>query len=150
MHLSMKVCIFSTCIVDLLFPNVGQAMVEVLERFGCETVFPKGQVCCGQPTYNSGYSKETIKTFYNEIDALLSVDADYIVGPSGSCVGMLKEYKDILKDDPNYAKKAGHPAQPFISSYFVLLPSVTSTSWLLYSPLLPGVSIVSVTVSPAL
>ena len=47
----MKVCIFSTCIVDLLFPNVGQAMVEVLERFGCETVFPKGQVCCGQPTY---------------------------------------------------------------------------------------------------
>ena len=106
MHLSMKVCIFSTCIVDLLFPNVGQAMVEVLERFGCETVFPKGQVCCGQPTYNSGYSKETIKTFYNEIDALLSVDADYIVGPSGSCVGMLKEYKDILKDVPNYAKKA--------------------------------------------
>lgn len=106
MHLSMKVCIFSTCIVDLLFPNVGQAMVEVLERFGCETVFPKGQVCCGQPTYNSGYSKGTIKTFYNEIDALLSVDADYIVGPSGSCVGMLKEYKDILKDDPNYAKKA--------------------------------------------
>ena len=43
MHLSMKVCIFSTCIVDLLFPNVGQAMVEVLERFGCETVFPKGR-----------------------------------------------------------------------------------------------------------
>lgn len=106
----MKVCLFSTCIVDLLFPNVGQAMVEVLERFGCETVLPTGQVCCGQPTYNSGYSKETLQTFYNEIDALLSVDADYIVGPSGSCVAMLKEYKKILQDDPQYADKAARLA----------------------------------------
>ena len=73
-------------------------MVEVLERLGCETVLPEKQICCGQPTYNSGYSKASIKTFKNEIDALLSIDADYIVGPSGSCVFMIKEYKDIFKD----------------------------------------------------
>lgn len=101
-----KVCIFSTCLVDLLFPKVGIAMVEVLERLGCETVLPEKQICCGQPTYNSGYSKASIKTFKNEIDALLSIDADYIVGPSGSCVFMIKEYKDIFKDDPEYGPKA--------------------------------------------
>ena len=55
----MKVVIFSTCIVDLFFPNVGAAMVEVLERFGCETFMPVKQICCGQPTYNSGYVKAT-------------------------------------------------------------------------------------------
>ena len=87
----IKVCIFSTCLVDLLFPKVGMAMVEVLERLGCETVLPEKQICCGQPTYNSGYSKDSMKTFKNEIDALLSIDADYIVGPSGSCVFMIKE-----------------------------------------------------------
>ena len=75
----MKVVIFSTCIVDLFFPNVGAAMVEVLERFGCETFMPIKQICCGQPTYNSGYVKESQKVFRNEIDALLSVDADYIL-----------------------------------------------------------------------
>lgn len=101
-----RVCIFSTCMVDLLFPNVGQAMVEVLERLGCETVLPEQQVCCGQPTYNSGYAKGSQKTFKNEIDALLSMDADYIVGPSGSCIFMIKEYQDILKDDPVYGPRA--------------------------------------------
>lgn len=102
----MKVAIFSTCVVDLLFPNVGQAMVEVLERLGCETALPTDQICCGQPTYNSGYRKESNKVFYNEIDALLSANADYIVGPAGSCVAMLREYPHILKDDPEYSQKA--------------------------------------------
>ena len=83
-----------------MFPNVGQAMVEVLERLGCETFLPEQQVCCGQPTYNSGYSKGSMKTFKNEIDALLSIDADYIVGPTGSCVFMIKEYPEILADAP--------------------------------------------------
>lgn len=46
-----------------MFPNVGQAMVDVLERLGCETFLPEQQVCCGQPTYNSGYSKGSMKTF---------------------------------------------------------------------------------------
>ncbi|SJM57220.1 Predicted L-lactate dehydrogenase, Fe-S oxidoreductase subunit YkgE [Limosilactobacillus fermentum] len=45
-----------------MFPNVGQAMVDVLERLGCETFLPEQQVCCGQPTYNSGYSKGSMKT----------------------------------------------------------------------------------------
>lgn len=102
----MKVVIFSTCIVDLFFPNVGKAMVEVLERFGCETYMPVKQICCGQPTFNSGYVKETKPVFRNQIDALLSIDADYIVGPAGSCVNMLREFQVQLKDDPEYAEKA--------------------------------------------
>ncbi|MEK0307061.1 (Fe-S)-binding protein [Bifidobacterium favimelis] len=103
----MKVVIFSTCVVDLMFPNVGKSMVEVLERFGCETYMPLRQICCGQPTYNSGYVKETRHVMRNEVDALTSVDADYIVGPAGSCVNMLKELPFHMKDDdPAYVAKA--------------------------------------------
>ena len=81
-----------------------------MERLGCETFLPEQQVCCGQPTYNSGYSKGSMKTFKNEIDALLSIDADYIVGPTGSCVFMIKEYPEILADDPVYGPRAKEAA----------------------------------------
>ena len=105
----MKVSIFSTCVVDLLFPNVGQAMVEVLERYGCETVLPTSQTCCGQPTYNSGYVTESTTTLKNQIDSFDG--ADYVVGPAGSCVGMMKEYHKFLADDPIYGPKAQRLAE---------------------------------------
>lgn len=100
----MKVSIFTTCVVDLMFPNVGQAMVEVLERFGCETTLPDKQICCGQPTYNSGYNQKSYATLKNQIDSFEG--AEYVVAPAGSCAGMLREYPHFLKDDPVYRPKA--------------------------------------------
>ena len=80
----MKVSLFITCMCDIFSANVGKDTVELLERFGCEVDFPEAQTCCGQPAYNSGYitiDKETMKH-------MMSVfrDAEYVVGPSGSCV----------------------------------------------------------------
>ncbi|AWB45521.1 Fe-S oxidoreductase [Paenibacillus sp. CAA11] len=100
----MKVSIFSTCLVDLMFPNVGIAMVEVLERMGCDTKLPSSQACCGQPTYNSGYLEESKKAMKNMM--LAFEDSDYVVGPSGSCVAMLHEYPAIFKGDPDWESKA--------------------------------------------
>ncbi len=100
----MKVSIFSTCLVDLMFPDVGRAMVEVLERLGCETDFPASQVCCGQPTYNSGYLEESKQAMMNMMQAF--EHSDYVVGPSGSCVAMFHEYPHIFKGDPQWEMKA--------------------------------------------
>ncbi|MFD1176970.1 (Fe-S)-binding protein [Paenibacillus puldeungensis] len=100
----MKVSIFSTCLVDLMFPNVGKAMVEVLERLGCETDFPASQVCCGQPTYNSGYLEDSKNAMKNMM--LAFEHSDYVVGPSGSCVAMFHEYPAIFKGDPEWELKA--------------------------------------------
>ena len=50
-----RVSLFVTCIVDQLFPKVGMAMAEVLERLGYQVDFPENQTCCGQPAFNSGY-----------------------------------------------------------------------------------------------
>ena len=63
--------------------NVGKATVELLERLGCEIDFPESQVCCGQPSYNSGYVKETKEAMKRMIDTF--IDAEYMVSPSGSC-----------------------------------------------------------------
>ena len=54
----MKVAFFPGCMVDMLYPEVGIAAVNVLEKLGCEVELPDDQVCCGQPFSNSGYSKK--------------------------------------------------------------------------------------------
>ena len=51
----MKVALFATCIGDVMFPQAPQATVHLLERLGCEVVFPESQACCGQMQVNTGY-----------------------------------------------------------------------------------------------
>ena len=50
-----KVYFYSTCLVDLFFPDAGMAGIQLLQRAGVEVVFPDGQTCCGQPAYNCGF-----------------------------------------------------------------------------------------------
>ncbi|MDL5041975.1 MULTISPECIES: (Fe-S)-binding protein [Heyndrickxia] len=100
----MKVSLFITCLVDMFKSDVGKAMVEVLERQGCEVDFPKGQICCGQPSYNSGYLEDTKPAMKQMIKAF--EHADYVVSPSGSCAYMFKEYPNVFKGDPEWEPKA--------------------------------------------
>lgn len=100
----MKVSLFATCLVDLFQSNVGKATVELLERLGCEIDFPESQVCCGQPAYNSGYTKESKEAMKRMIDVFQ--DAEYVVSPSGSCAFMFHEYPNVFKGDPAWEPKA--------------------------------------------
>ena len=50
----MRVALFVPCFIDAFFPEVGIATLELLERVGCEVVYPLDQTCCGQPMGNSG------------------------------------------------------------------------------------------------
>lgn len=100
----MKVTLFATCMVDMFKTNVGKATVELLERLGCEVEFPESQVCCGQPSYNSGYVKETKDAMKRMIDTFS--DAEYVVSPSGSCAFMFLEYPHIFEGDPVWEPKA--------------------------------------------
>ncbi|MCF2648659.1 (Fe-S)-binding protein [Niallia sp. Sow4_A1] len=94
----MKVTLFATCLVDMFQSDVGKATVELLERLGCEIDFPTTQICCGQPSYNSGYVKETKEAMKTMMKTFQ--DAEYIVCPSGSCAYMFHEYEHIFKGDP--------------------------------------------------
>ena len=100
----MKVSLFATCIVDMFQTNVGKATVELLEHLGCEVIFPKGQICCGQPAYNSGYVKDAKEAMKNMIKAF--DDAEYVVCPSGSCAYMFREYEKVFADDSLWAARA--------------------------------------------
>ncbi|MFC7319770.1 (Fe-S)-binding protein [Halobacillus campisalis] len=100
----MKVSLFITCLCDTLTPDVGKDTVQLLERFGCEVDFPAGQTCCGQPAYNSGYVQESKQAMKQMIRAFES--SEYVVGPSGSCVHMMKEYPKVLRDEPKWQARA--------------------------------------------
>ncbi|MFO0892021.1 MAG: (Fe-S)-binding protein [Isosphaeraceae bacterium] len=85
----MRVSLFITCFNDTLFPRTGQAVVRLLERLGHLVEFPQGQTCCGQMHYNTGYQREAIPLVRHFVEVFR--DAEVVVSPSASCVGMIHE-----------------------------------------------------------
>lgn len=102
----MKVSFFSTCLADIVFPDIAINSLRLLERLGCRVLYNSKQTCCGQPLANSGYQEKAKKSMQLMIDALLENNADYIVAPSGSCVLQVHEYPKVFEDDPAFSKKA--------------------------------------------
>lgn len=99
-----RVGLFVTCLADVYRPSVGFASLKLLEQAGCDVSVPDCQTCCGQPAWNSGdrptaqaVAKATIAAF----DSF-----DYVVLPSGSCGGMIKEYPAVLDGDPDWQARA--------------------------------------------
>jgi L-lactate dehydrogenase complex protein LldE len=90
----MHADVFIPCFIDQFYPETGINMVRILEKLGVEVHYNKNQTCCGQIAFNSGFWDEAkaigekfIKDFSNN---------RYIVGPSASCVGMVRNYYDVL------------------------------------------------------
>jgi L-lactate dehydrogenase complex protein LldE len=95
-----RVQLFVTCIVDSLFPQVGEAVVDVLERLGVEVHFPTGQTCCGQPGFNGGFWDEARRVAVGFLDVFEPTAPDPILVPSGSCAAMVTHaYADLFRDD---------------------------------------------------
>lgn len=88
------VALFATCVNDTMFPGTPQATRTLLERLGCRVVFPKGQTCCGQMFTNTGYYDEAVPDVRNYVKAFAGYD--YIVGPSGSCIGAVRHQHPML------------------------------------------------------
>jgi len=93
-----RVQLFVTCLVDHLFPSVGFATANVLERAGVTVTVPEGQTCCGQPAFNAGFHDEARQMARHTID-VLSRSNDPVVIPSGSCTDMLVHQAPRLFDD---------------------------------------------------
>ena len=93
----MTVQLFIPCFVDQLYPQTAFNMVKVLEKAGCVVQYNTSQTCCGQPAFNAGFrdeAKEVCLKFINDFKG-----ADYIVAPSASCVGFIRNYYLKLFDN---------------------------------------------------
>jgi L-lactate dehydrogenase complex protein LldE len=84
----MTVQLFVPCFIDQLYPQVAFNTIKVLEKAGCEVKYNANQTCCGQPAFNAGFwgeSKDVCTKFVQDFDT-----ADYIVSPSASCTGFVR------------------------------------------------------------
>ncbi len=98
-----EVGLFVTCLADALRPSVGFAALRLLEAAGYRVHVPAAQTCCGQPAYNSGDDATTRALLAGIVDAFEPFD--FVVAPSGSCLGMIKKGGHLLVDEPELAAR---------------------------------------------
>lgn len=98
-----RVGLFVTCLVDAMRPQIGFAAMKLLEQAGCVVEVPRSQTCCGQPAGNSGDKAGAAALAKQVIAAFESYD--YIVGPSGSCIGQIRSYPTLFAD-PDWRRRA--------------------------------------------
>jgi L-lactate dehydrogenase complex protein LldE len=94
-----SVQLFITCIVDTFYPEIGKAVIKVLERAGVKVTIPKNQTCCGQPAFNAGMSSQARDMAIQTIKAF-EADPNPVVVPSGSCAAMVRHsYPELFAGD---------------------------------------------------
>jgi L-lactate dehydrogenase complex protein LldE len=98
----MDVALFVPCYIDQLYPRVGLATAELLERQGVRVHFPEAQTCCGQPMANSGFFDDARQLARKMLDVFSPYE--HVVCPSGSCTSMVRNhYPELLPGDPRVA-----------------------------------------------
>lgn len=100
----MTVQLFVPCFVDQLYPQTAFNMVKLLEKAGCRVEYNSEQTCCGQPAFNAGFredSKDVCTKFIKDFSG-----SDYIVAPSASCVGFVRNYYMKMFSDSSLSREA--------------------------------------------
>jgi L-lactate dehydrogenase complex protein LldE len=94
----MPVALMVPGYIDMFYPRVGIATLELLEQLGVDVVYPKDQTCCGQPMTNSGCYEEARAT--EEHCARVFGSFDCVVTPSGSCTHHIRNKFAAGADSP--------------------------------------------------
>lgn len=105
----MNIQLFIPCFVDQLYPETGFNMIRVLEKAGCRVIYNVEQTCCGQPAFNAGFredAKDVCIKFLKDF-----AGTDYIVSPSASCTGFVRNYYPELFMDSSLKKEVNKTAK---------------------------------------
>ena len=102
--MTQKLCVglFIPCYIDLFYPQVGIATLELLEKLALSVEYPLEQTCCGQPLANSGSENEAIATYQHFVRNFKHFD--YVVTPSGSCAYHVRRHYELLEQTPDVEK----------------------------------------------
>ncbi|MCR2054699.1 (Fe-S)-binding protein [Campylobacter helveticus] len=98
-----KVYFYATCLGTAAMQETILNAIKLLRREGVEVIFKKNQTCCSQPSFNSGYFRESKRVALYNVDLF---EKDYpIVVPSGSCAGMMShDYLELFEDDSEFGR----------------------------------------------
>lgn len=101
-----RVGMLTGCVQDLVFSDVNRDTVEVLLENGCEVVTPRSQGCCGSLHAHNGDLDQAQEQARQMLDQFDLDKLDAIISNAAGCGSHLKHFGNLLKDDPDYAKKA--------------------------------------------
>jgi len=94
------------CVQGVFFPQVNTATARVLAAEGCDVVIPNGQGCCGALSLHSGRRSQALRLARRTIATFEAAGVDAIVVNSAGCGSAMKEYGQLLADDPAWAARA--------------------------------------------
>ena len=94
------------CVQGAFFPGVNAATARVLSAEGCDVVIPPGQGCCGALSVHNGREAEAVRFAKSTVDAFEAAGVSYVVVNAAGCGSAMKEYAELLADDPAYASRA--------------------------------------------
>jgi glycolate oxidase iron-sulfur subunit len=101
-----RVALMSGCIQNVFFARLNEATVRVLRKNGCEVVVPKGQGCCGALHAHAGRRDDARRLARANVDAVAPAEFDAILSNTAGCGATLKEYPDLIGQEPGYEDKA--------------------------------------------
>jgi glycolate oxidase iron-sulfur subunit len=119
-----RVALLAGCVTPVLYPNLHEATVRVLVRNGCEVLVPSNQTCCGALHVHAGDLKAARRLARQNVDAFLALGVEAVITNAAGCGATMKEYGELLKDDPKYAEKAAtfSALVKDVTEYLVALP----------------------------
>jgi glycolate oxidase iron-sulfur subunit len=94
------------CVQRLAFPQVNRATINVLAAEGCEVLAPPAQGCCGALALHAGRIDEARAFAKRCIDVFEGAGVDRVVVNAAGCGSSMKEYGELLADDPAWAGRA--------------------------------------------
>jgi glycolate oxidase iron-sulfur subunit len=100
-----RVGLVAGCVAQVLFAETNRATLRVLARNGCTVETPARQVCCGALYLHAGARRAALECARRTIDTFPASLEAILVNAAG-CGAMLKQYGDLLADDPAYAARA--------------------------------------------
>jgi glycolate oxidase iron-sulfur subunit len=94
------------CVQQVFFPDVNAATARVLAAEGCDVIVARGQGCCGALSMHGGRRAEAAGFARRTIEAFEQAGVDTVVVNAAGCGSAMKEYGQLLSDDPDWAARA--------------------------------------------
>jgi iron-sulfur cluster protein len=102
-----RAALFAGCLNDFVYPELGTALIRVMNRLGVEVIFPQKQNCCGVPALYSGDRETAVELARQNVEAMLEENPDYVLTTCPTCtLALQRDFVDHLMDNPVWAQRA--------------------------------------------
>jgi len=101
-----RVGLLAGCVQRVMFPHVNAATIRVLCAEGCEVIVPPAAGCCGALSLHSGRAQEAKRFARTLIERFEEAHVDAVIVNVAGCGSAMKQYGELLADDPAWSARA--------------------------------------------